>query len=155
MVLIHETFGRREGTVIPKGITRRYAIIIPRMKPIGEVIKEKNITLDTFDPVALHGFTQVPNFILKNPNISVGARIVYAMFLSYAWHNESCFPGQDRLAQDMGMSRSRVTEFVGELEKAGFVSIERRGQGKTNLYTIHFQVKSAVDKTSRSRRADI
>ena len=124
------------------------------MKSIGEVIKEKNITLDTLDPVALHGFTQVPNFILKDPNLSVGAKVVYAMFLSYAWHNESCFPGQDRLAEDMGMSRSRVTEFVGELEKAGLVSIERRGQGKTNLYTIHFQVKPSVDKTSRSRRAD-
>lgn len=125
------------------------------MKSIGEVIKEKNITLDTLDPVALHGFTQVPNFILKDPELSVGAKVVYAMFLSYAWHNDSCFPGQDRLAEDMGMSRSRVTEFVGELEKAGLVSIERRGQGKTNLYTIHFQVKPVVDKTSRSRRADI
>jgi hypothetical protein len=53
------------------------------------------------------------------------------------------------------MSRSRVTEFVGELERAGLVTIERRGQGKTNLYTIHFQVKPAGDKTPRSRRADI
>ena len=46
----------------------------------------------------------------------------------------------------MGMSRSRVTEFVGELEGSGLISIQRRGQGKTNLYTVHFQVKSLVDK---------
>jgi DNA-binding FadR family transcriptional regulator len=77
------------------------------------------------------------------------------MFLSYAWDNDFCFPGQDRLAKDMGMSRSRVTEFVTGLEKSGLISIQRRGQGKTNLYTIHFQVKKAVDKTPRSRRADI
>jgi hypothetical protein len=125
------------------------------MKPIGELLTEKNLQLDTINPVLQNGFTQVPNFILKDPNISVGAKVAYAMFLSYAWHNDSCFPGQDRLAQDMGMSRSRVTEFVGELERAGLVSIERRGQGKTNLYTIHFQVKRAGDKSSRSRRADI
>src|SRR5688500_6198817 len=74
----------------------RYEIIIALMKSVGELIKEKNIQLDTVDPVAIHGFTQVPNFILKNPNISVGAKVVYAMFLSYAWHNESCFPGQER-----------------------------------------------------------
>ena len=124
------------------------------MKGIGELLKEKNLQLDTVNPVLQEGFTQVPNFILKNPDISVGARITYAMFLSYAWHNESCFPGQDRLAEDMGMSRSRVTEFVGELEQSGLISIQRRGQGKTNLYTIHFPVKSnigraqgAVDKT--------
>ena len=124
------------------------------MKSIGEVIKEQNLKLDTDNPVLRGGFTQVPNFILKDPKLSVGSKVAYAMFLSYAWHNDSCFPGQDRLAQDMGMSRSRVTEFVGELERAGLVTIERRGQGKTNLYTIHFQVKQAGDKTSRSRRAD-
>src|ERR1017187_7705537 len=116
------------------------------MKAIGELLKEKNLQLDTSNPVLRGGFTQVPNFILKDPNLSVGYKVAYAMFLSYAWHNDSCFPGQDRLAEELGMSRSRVTEFVGELERAGLVTIERRGQGKTNLYTIHFQVKQAVDK---------
>jgi biotin operon repressor len=111
------------------------------MRQIGEIIKESNIVLDTLDPVARGGFTQVPNFILKSGDLSVGAKVTYAMFLSYAWHNENCFPGQERLAEDMGMSRSRVTEFVGELERAGFITIQRRGQGKTNVYTIHFSVK--------------
>jgi len=124
------------------------------MESIGELIKEKNLKLDTANPVLQGGFTQVPNFILKNPGITVGAKVAYAMFLSYAWHNDSCFPGQDRLAEDMGMSRSRVTEFVGELEKSGLITIQRRGQGKTNIYTIHFPVKPTVDKTPRSRRAD-
>jgi zinc transporter ZupT len=70
------------------------------MKAIGEILKEKNLQLDTVNPVLQNGFTQVPNFILKDPNISVGAKVAYAMFLSYAWHNDSCFPGQDRLAED-------------------------------------------------------
>jgi biotin operon repressor len=112
------------------------------MRPIGDILKERNIELDTSNPVLRGGFTQVPNFILKNSNLSLGAKVTYAMFLSYAWHNDSCFPGQERLAEDMGMSRSRVTEFVSELEKGGLVTIQRRGQGKTNVYTIHFQVKS-------------
>jgi hypothetical protein len=73
------------------------------MKEIGELLKEKNLQLDTINPVLQGGFTQVPNFILKNPEISVGAKVTYAMFLSYAWHNDSCFPGQDRLAEDMGL----------------------------------------------------
>jgi hypothetical protein len=47
---------------------------------------------------------------------------------------------------DAARSRSRVTEFVSELEPGGLVTIALRGQGKTNLYTIHFQVKPAVDK---------
>jgi hypothetical protein len=122
------------------------------MKEISEILKERNIELDTLDPVAREGFTQVPNFILRNPNISIGARIVYAVFLSYAWHNDYCYPGQDRMAEHMGMSRSRVTEFIGELQRAGLLTIQRRGQGKTNIYTIHFIVQRTTaqppDKSS-------
>ena len=136
------------------------------MKPIGEILKEKNLQLDTVNPVLQNGFTQVPNFILKDPALSVGAKVAYAMFLSYAWHNDSCFPGQDRLAEDMGMSRVRVTQLIAELEMASLISIHRRGQGKTNLYTIHFQVKAPLDNsrqkfpevnrfTSRGKSADI
>ena|SRR6266851_1679462 len=134
------------------------------MKPISEILREQNIVLETLDPVARGGFTQVPNFILKSADLSLGAKVTYAMFLSYAWHNENCFPGQERLAEDMGMSRSRVTEFVGELEKAGFITIQRRGRGKTNVYTIHFHVKrkdypqsrqpGVGRPTPRSRRPD-
>jgi biotin operon repressor len=112
------------------------------MKPIGAILKERTIQLDTLDPVAKGGFSQVPNFILRNSDISLGAKVTYAMFLSYAWHNDSCFPGQERLAEDMGMSRTSVTAFIGELEKCGFITIQRRGQGKTNIYTVHFKVKS-------------
>ena len=103
---------------------------------------ERNIKFESADPVSAGGFTQLPNFILKDPDISVGAKVVYAMFISYGWHNDFCFPGQDRLATDMGMSRSRTTEFVTELEKARLITIQRRGQGKTNIYTIHFRVKT-------------
>ena len=126
------------------------------MEHIGEVLKEKNITLATDNPLVRGGFTQVPNFILRDGAISLGAKVTYAMFLSYAWHNDSCFPGQERLAHDMGMSRSRVTEFVTELEKAGLISVQRRGQGKTNLYTIHFQVKpQAAGKNQPFRHPDV
>ena len=108
----------------------------------GQLAKiERTIRFDGADAVSAQGFTQVPNFILKNPALSLGAKVTYAMLISYGWHNDFCFPGQDRLANDMGMSRSRTTEFVTELEKAQLITIQRRGQGKTNIYTIHFRVK--------------
>ena len=88
--------------------------------------------------------------ILMDGLISANAKTVYSLLLSYAWHNNFCFPGQERLAEDMGMSRSRVTEFVTELEKAGLISVQRRGQGRTNLYTVHFQV-TAKPKTKQIR----
>lgn len=114
-----------------------------------------NIQFDRADPVSQQGFTQLPNFILRDAKLSVGAKVVYAMFLSYGWHNNFCFPGQDKLASDMGLTRPRVTQLIGELEAAGLITIQRRGQGKTNIYIIHFQVKRAVDKTPRGKQAYI
>jgi len=121
------------------------------MRSIGEVIREQNIRLNTADPVVRGGFTQVPNFILRDSQLSIGAKVTYAMFLSYAWNNDFCFPGQDRLAEDIGMSRTSVTAFTGELEKHGLIAIQRRGQGKTNLYTINFQVQNTAKRPEVSR----
>ena len=102
---------------------------------------EQNIKVNTADPISRYGFTQLPNFILRDPDLSIGAKTAYALFLSYAWHNNLCFPGQDRLAKDIGMSIGSVNAFIKELETCGLIEITRRGQGKTNLYTINFVVK--------------
>ncbi len=110
-----------------------------------------NIQFDRADPVTQQGFTQLPNFILRDPKLTAGAKVVYAMFISYGWHNNFCFPGQEKLATDMGVTRPRVTQLIGELERAGLITIQRRGQGKTNIYVVHFQVKPR-DKTSRSKQ---
>ena len=113
------------------------------MEHIGGSLEkiEQNIRLNTADPIARDGFTQLPNFILRNPNISIGAKTTYALFLSYAWHNSLCFPGQDTLAKAIGMSIGSVNAFIKELEACGLIEITRRGQGKTNLYTVNFVVK--------------
>jgi len=113
----------------------------PQPRHIGDILRERNIELATNDPVVRGGFTQVPNFILKHADLSLGAKVTYSMFLQYAWHNDSCFPGQERLADDMGMSQSRVSEFIKELQGAGLIEITRRGQGKTNIYKIKFVVQ--------------
>ena len=61
----------------------------------------RNIEIVGVDPVTLHGFTQVPNFILTKKELSVGAKLAYAMLLKYAWADDACFPGQVKLAEDM------------------------------------------------------
>jgi biotin operon repressor len=117
---------------------------------IGDILRERNIELASNDPIVRGGFTQVPNFILKNSHLSLGAKVTYSMFLHYAWHNDYCFPGQELLAEDMGMSQSRVSEFIKELQTAGLIQITRRGQGRTNLYKLGYVVQKP-SKKSRPR----
>ena len=122
------------------------------MEHISEALKERNIILETNDPVVADGFTQVPNFILKNALLTVGEKITFAMFLSYAWHNNQVFPGQERLANDIGVTRMSVNTFIKGLEKKGFLTIQRRGLGKTNIYTLRYRVQQKSTSMTMKRK---
>jgi biotin operon repressor len=111
------------------------------MKSLKEAISERNIIIKGGDALSLSGFTQVPNAVLKSSEISSGAKLVYALLLSYAWHNDFFFPGQERLASDIGISRQSVNTHVKELELKGFVRIKRLGQGRANLYEVNLKAK--------------
>src|SRR5262245_29517645 len=115
------------------------------MDKLGDIerFKERqNIVLEGFDPISSGGFTQVPNFLLKYPKISANAKVVYSMLLSYAWNNNKVFPGQERMAEEIGSSKSTVGRAIQELEEEGWLEIQRRGQGKTNLYVLKYTVVS-------------
>ena len=112
------------------------------MEQIGELIKERaNIILKGFDPLTTGGFTQVPNVLLENKNLASIAKLCYAMLLKYAWEKNYVFPGQERLAQDIGCSKPTVIKALKELEVIGYLEMRRRGQGRTNLYILYCRVK--------------
>ena len=122
-----------------------------RMEPIGNRLAEiaRNIEIVGADPVTRHGFTQVPNFVLTMKDVSVGAKLAYAMLLKYAWNNEACFPGQVKLAEDMGAGERSVRTYLKELETAALLEIKQRGLGRTNLYRLHLTVTKPPVKRRR------
>ena len=124
------------------GFTKTMAIDHGELRPIGELIQEKTIFLKGADILTSEGFTQVPNHILRSEKLSPGAKLAYAMLLSYAWNNESCFPGQERLGKDMGVTDRSVRTYTQELEAYGFLKVKRRGLNKINVYELDLTVKN-------------
>jgi len=110
------------------------------MKRVADML-DRNIKIIGADPLTQRGFTQIPNIILKTDKLTGGAKLAYTMLLSYAMQKDQCFPGQDRLGVDMGMSRQSANKYVMELNQKGFVNIKRRGQGRSNLYEINLKAK--------------
>ena len=102
---------------------------------------KRNIEIVGADLVSLHGFTQVPNFILTNKELSVGAKLYYAMLLKYAREKDYCFPGQQTLAEDMGSSERSVRTYQKELEDTGFLEVTQRELGKTSIYKLDLTVQ--------------
>src|SRR2546421_4780741 len=110
-----------------------------QQRHIGDILKERNIILKGADAATAQGFTQVPNFLLKSKNLSSGDKMTFAMLLSYAWQNDFCFPGQQRLAADLGLDERSVRRHLKSLEGNGLLAIQRRGQGKTNVYELNLK----------------
>ncbi len=116
---------------------------------MNALIGDRNIVLRGADALSLNGFTQIPNRVLKPDKLSPGAKLTYAILLSYAWDNEYCFPGQETLAKEMGSGRRSVVRYIKELEEAKFLKIKKLGQGRVNLYELDLTVK----KHGRSGRS--
>lgn len=122
-----------------------------QVRSIGDIIKDRNIVLRGADAASAMGFTQVPNFLLKSNKLSSGDKLAFAMLLSYAWQNDYCFPGQRRLADDMGLHETNVRKHLKALEANGLLTITRRGQGKTNVYELNLKPRRQSAKTERKR----
>ena len=111
---------------------------------IGELMREHNIVLKGADLLTIKGYTQVPNHLLVSTKISPGAKLAYTMLLKYAWEKDFCYPGQEILATDMGSGVRSIVRYMQELEKAGFLKIVRRGQGRSNLYELNMTSKDVA-----------
>src|SRR5438105_2744452 len=118
-----------------------------QMQHIGDVVREHNIILKGADALSGQGFTQVPNSVLKSEKLSPGAKLAYTMLLSYAWQNDRCFPGQERLAKDMGSGLRSVVRYIQELQRTKFVKITKRGLGRPNLYELDVTAHSKKGKS--------
>ena len=107
------------------------------MDHIGKALHtvERNIILKGADVLSTHGSLKYRTYVLESSKISPGAKLAYTMLLKYAWQNGYCFPGQERLARNMGVTRESANTYIKELETKEFLQVKRRGQGKTNLWT--------------------
>jgi hypothetical protein len=105
------------------------------------------------DDALRDGFTQIPNAVLCNPDIGPGAKVAYAVLLSYAWKDDFCYPGQARMAADMGGGERSVRRYMAELAEHGLIEVRHRGLGKTNLYIVK-KVRAAkmADDLDTTRR---
>lgn len=83
-----------------------------------------------------YGYGVVPFVILRNPLIPGELRLLYTILLSYAWYNAECFPGQEILAEETGVTDRSIRSQLSQLKEIGLIDWKVRGQGKTNIYYL-------------------
>jgi hypothetical protein len=82
------------------------------------------------------GFAAFPYLVMRDKTLSTGARLAYAFLLMYAWQEGSCFPGQARLAKDIGVSERHLQRYLYELRDMKYIKIERADKRFNNTYII-------------------
>jgi hypothetical protein len=92
------------------------------------------------------GFTQVPNAILKNNQLSLGARMLYSILLSYCWNKNYCFPSYATLMADMHCHSQALSSYIKELMTHGLIAVERHNKGSTNRYILTQRVTTETPK---------
>ena len=90
------------------------------MEDLKEILDRHTIMV--LNEALKQGFTQIPRYILRDKRLSFGARLTYAVLLSYAWQDESCFPGQERMAKDLGVTRKSINDYLNELKSYKYIS---------------------------------
>ncbi len=81
------------------------------------------------------GFVQVPVVVLRDPDLSAGAKLAYGALCWYAWKTGT-FPGIDTMAADFGMGNRSAIRYLSELENRGYIEVTRPRLGKRNTYVL-------------------
>ncbi len=98
-------------------------------------MEEWEKTLDFDGSFLRRGFTQIPNGVLSDTSVSLGARMTLITLMQFAW-NRDAFPGQGTLSKMLGVTDRTVRDYLTELKDAGYIKVYRRGRGQTNVYRI-------------------
>lgn len=108
---------------------------------------ESTLTVQGLTPYA-----QIPRWILRaGDNLSHGAVRLYGVIMTYADNDtRTAFPGQQKLAEDLGVSDRSIRNYLKELEEYGALKVEHRQNKRTgnyysNEYTLIFDKPSEVE----------
>jgi len=81
-------------------------------------------------------FVKAYHDILSDQRFNLNDKMVYLTLLSYQEAGIQVFPSNAKIAESLGVSESSVKRSTSVLEKAGFISKNRRFN-KTNLVTVN------------------
>lgn len=105
--------------------------------PDGSTVHEQDEkTVSWADEAWQAGWTEIPNLVLLEADVSATALRVYLLLLYYARQSDSAWPGQERLAEQARCSERALRTAIRELEAELLIETRRRGLGKTNIYRL-------------------
>ena len=120
------------------------------MQSLGVLVRQKVERIVIENEMLRAGFAALPYVVLRDTKLSIGARLTYAVLLSYAWQDDATFVGQAKMAKDMGISERQLQRYLYELRDGGYIEISREDRRFNNTYIIK-DVKTKLKAKKRAR----
>ena len=80
-----------------------------------------------------NGFGIVSNTVMRNPDITLGEKSLYAYLSTYANSNNELFVSVNKIADECGIGQSTVKRYLSNLEKKKIISRISRGHKVTKV----------------------
>lgn len=91
--------------------------------------------------VLSQGYGIIPKMLMKDDDLTIEAKAIYAYIASYAGAGSTAFPGVSLICHDLNISENRFHKHKKVLIEKGYIYIDKiRGEGgqfDKNLYTIN------------------
>lgn len=111
--------------------------------------------METFTPKGQIVGPILPAFVLKEQNISLGAKVLYSLLCNYAFDKDHCWPSQTLLARELGHSVSSVKNWLAELKRARLIAVRRCAYRSSVYVLLRPQSLLAASATSRTGREEL
>lgn len=105
-----------------------------------------------FNPYKMFVGSFIPQWLECRPEISAGAKLIYARMYRYSGKNGVCNPRQEVLAKSVGVSDRQIRTYLKELEDNNLIASKRSGLGRSNVYVFlaHGWMTSDPDRKDSS-----
>ena len=107
------------------------------MEKVGKILEQRDKLI--LDPKwKRFGYTSLGNKIIINPKISLPAKGLYWYLLTRCFQKNECFPGNELIGKDLGLTRPTIVKYKKELVDNNLIKVKKGGWGKTNRYILRF-----------------
>lgn len=83
------------------------------------------------------GFGKVSKKVMTDPSLSHGAKSLYSLLCCYMDRHRVCYPGIQKLGEDLGVTSSTVKRWMTELRSRGIIKRTQQSQVRTTVTTIN------------------
>jgi hypothetical protein len=91
---------------------------------------------EPFNPYKLFIGSFIPNWLMRRPELSQGAKLCYARLAQYAGEGGHAHPAQETLAKELAVSDRQVRKYVKELMAQELITTRQFGMAQTNAYVF-------------------